>query len=412
LGCAEANITNEIIIIKAYDNLERTSEGTIILPIHVGPVIQETLCHVVDLDLPYNILLGRPWIHSMQAVPSTYHQCIKFPYHGAEITIRADPKPFEYCNALETSFPHSTHCPGIDIGSSIASSSRSHSDPETILSSTLSTVKINNNGCGEYTLSDAFAVGALPIDPHTQGRQPNSIKTESGTTKTLQFGPTTFVSQGTSVGQEMEPNINQWIYKDPSSQDTSRLDYFKNKYPTTHKLVTEKWNYQGGGLGYEEQGMKDPIVPTRLEKHLGLGMGSDTTGGTNEFIKYSSCQPLGEIIEIEDIPEEKIVKAYDDIFDDETLLGNVVLQQLSILSIDLPLRHPELIDWDQPSIIHIDEFPSEDALLSFMGAIEQSRDQGQHSAYVYKLDPKAYFGEEENFSRKNDTENKNKKEKN
>ncbi|KAF3455858.1 hypothetical protein FNV43_RR00500 [Rhamnella rubrinervis] len=34
---------------------------------------------VVDAPSAYNMILGRPWLHSMQAVPSTYHQKIKFP---------------------------------------------------------------------------------------------------------------------------------------------------------------------------------------------------------------------------------------------------------------------------------------------------------------------------------------------
>ena len=38
----------------------------------------------------YNILLGHPWIHDMQAIPSTYHQCIKFLYNRDEIMILED----------------------------------------------------------------------------------------------------------------------------------------------------------------------------------------------------------------------------------------------------------------------------------------------------------------------------------
>jgi len=34
---------------------------------------------VVDKKAPFNAILGRPWLHAMKAVPSTYHQCIKFP---------------------------------------------------------------------------------------------------------------------------------------------------------------------------------------------------------------------------------------------------------------------------------------------------------------------------------------------
>lgn len=87
IGYIVKNLYNQCITIKAYDNVEKSSVGMINLPIQVGPIIQDTLCHIVDLDLPFNILLGRPWIHVMQVVSSTYHQCLKFPYQGYEITI-------------------------------------------------------------------------------------------------------------------------------------------------------------------------------------------------------------------------------------------------------------------------------------------------------------------------------------
>lgn len=61
------------ITIKAYDDAECPSKGVIVLPIRVGPAIENTLLQVLDLDLPYNMILGHPWIHAMKAVPSTYH---------------------------------------------------------------------------------------------------------------------------------------------------------------------------------------------------------------------------------------------------------------------------------------------------------------------------------------------------
>ena len=61
------------IIIRAYDEEERSSKGYVILPISVGPVVRDVPCQILDMDLAYNILLGRPWIHSMQAVASTFH---------------------------------------------------------------------------------------------------------------------------------------------------------------------------------------------------------------------------------------------------------------------------------------------------------------------------------------------------
>ena len=70
-----------------------------VLPIRVGPVERDVTFQVLDIPLAYNILLGRPWIHEMRAVPSTYHQCVKFPFHGSEVTI---PATTSYtCNMLK-----------------------------------------------------------------------------------------------------------------------------------------------------------------------------------------------------------------------------------------------------------------------------------------------------------------------
>ena len=33
---------------------------------------------MVDMESPYNAILGRPWLH-MQVVPSTYHQLVQCP---------------------------------------------------------------------------------------------------------------------------------------------------------------------------------------------------------------------------------------------------------------------------------------------------------------------------------------------
>ncbi|XP_070020707.1 uncharacterized protein [Nicotiana sylvestris] len=56
-----------------------TTKGEIILLVNVVRTIQDTKFHVVEDDMRYNTLLGRPWIHCMRAVPSTLHQVMKFP---------------------------------------------------------------------------------------------------------------------------------------------------------------------------------------------------------------------------------------------------------------------------------------------------------------------------------------------
>lgn len=90
LGYNEESIDHHRkITIKAYDEVEQKSKGLFSLPIRVRPIEQDVICHVLDIPLAYNILLGRPWIHEMQAVPLTYHQCVKFMFQGSEVTIPA-----------------------------------------------------------------------------------------------------------------------------------------------------------------------------------------------------------------------------------------------------------------------------------------------------------------------------------
>ena len=96
----------------------------------------------------------------------------------------------------------------MEIGSTIASSSNTCHDPYTILTSTLSTVKINNQGYGEYSLSDAFSIGMLPLDPQTYGCPTFQQEKKTSPPPQKQFGPTTFVSHGILDGQESTLDIN------------------------------------------------------------------------------------------------------------------------------------------------------------------------------------------------------------
>lgn len=128
------------------------------------------MCHVLDLDLPYNLLLGRPWIHAMQVVPSTYHQCLKFSFNGMEVMIQADPQPFEYCRSLKASFPHSHYYPGGEMGPPPASSSHPSSNsspttssaPSSTFDSTITKVQIIDKGCGEYERHTTLNVATMP----------------------------------------------------------------------------------------------------------------------------------------------------------------------------------------------------------------------------------------------------------
>nr|XP_009787079.1 PREDICTED: uncharacterized protein LOC104235099 [Nicotiana sylvestris] len=73
-----------------FNMIEEETKGEIILPIDTSGTIQNTEFQVIDGDMRYNALLGRPWIHNMRAVPSTLHQVIRFPTRDGIATIRGE----------------------------------------------------------------------------------------------------------------------------------------------------------------------------------------------------------------------------------------------------------------------------------------------------------------------------------
>ncbi|XP_019434188.1 PREDICTED: uncharacterized protein LOC109340879, partial [Lupinus angustifolius] len=103
------------MIVKGFDGSRREVMGEMDLPIKIGPCTFNILFHVMDINPTYSCLLGRPWIHSSGAIPSTLHQKVKFIVDGRLITVSGEEdvmvsQPFDtrYIEvteeALETSF--------------------------------------------------------------------------------------------------------------------------------------------------------------------------------------------------------------------------------------------------------------------------------------------------------------------
>jgi hypothetical protein len=57
--------------IKGFGGVGEYTKGHIQLVLKVGPIVALTRFHVVDSVVPYHILLGRPWLHKHQLIPST-----------------------------------------------------------------------------------------------------------------------------------------------------------------------------------------------------------------------------------------------------------------------------------------------------------------------------------------------------
>ncbi|XP_070009596.1 uncharacterized protein [Nicotiana sylvestris] len=71
--------------IRAFNGSARDTIGEMNLTLTIGPIYFEIVFQVVDMVTSYNFLLGRPWIHTARAVPSTLHQMLKFEHDKQEI---------------------------------------------------------------------------------------------------------------------------------------------------------------------------------------------------------------------------------------------------------------------------------------------------------------------------------------
>lgn len=66
------------IYVCAFVRIKRDTIGEIDLMITIEPMDFQVTFQVLGMEMSYNFLLGRPWIHTARAIPSTLHQMDKF----------------------------------------------------------------------------------------------------------------------------------------------------------------------------------------------------------------------------------------------------------------------------------------------------------------------------------------------
>ena len=83
--------------VRAYDNSRREVLGTITLELTIGLMVKKVDFQALNIASCFNMLLGRPWTHDTEVVPSSLYQKVRFPHGGAIVTIYEDtlivPKP-------------------------------------------------------------------------------------------------------------------------------------------------------------------------------------------------------------------------------------------------------------------------------------------------------------------------------
>ncbi|XP_077246016.1 uncharacterized protein LOC143885850 [Tasmannia lanceolata] len=77
--------------ILAYDGTRRDVIGTLITEVQIGGEEFDIEFQVLDIRASFLLLIGRPWLHKVGAVPSTLHQKLKFILNHKVITVKGDP---------------------------------------------------------------------------------------------------------------------------------------------------------------------------------------------------------------------------------------------------------------------------------------------------------------------------------
>nr|CAN68845.1 hypothetical protein VITISV_032037 [Vitis vinifera] len=78
MGHSLAGLENPRRILSGFNGSSTTSLGDIILSVQAGPITLNVQFSVVQELSPFNVILGRTWLHYMKVIPSTYHQMVSF----------------------------------------------------------------------------------------------------------------------------------------------------------------------------------------------------------------------------------------------------------------------------------------------------------------------------------------------
>ncbi|XP_031269423.1 uncharacterized protein LOC116127873 [Pistacia vera] len=97
MSLEEININRRPTILVRFSFEQKYIIGEIVLPVYASGVNKQTVFLVIDYLSPYNIIFDRPWIHDMRAIPSTFHQTIRFRTKWGVREIKGDAKVSRVC---------------------------------------------------------------------------------------------------------------------------------------------------------------------------------------------------------------------------------------------------------------------------------------------------------------------------
>ena len=87
MGRNLTGLENPRRILSGFNGVATTSLGDIVLSVQADPVTLNMQFSVVQDLSPFNVILGRTWLHYMKVIPSTYHQMVSFLTEDGQIDL-------------------------------------------------------------------------------------------------------------------------------------------------------------------------------------------------------------------------------------------------------------------------------------------------------------------------------------
>ena len=87
-------------VLSGFNGATTLTVRDITFPVQAGPAIQQVQFSMVEDLGPYNAILGRPWLHAMKAIPSTYHQTISYLTASEQVDLQGSQLAVRQCYQL------------------------------------------------------------------------------------------------------------------------------------------------------------------------------------------------------------------------------------------------------------------------------------------------------------------------
>ena len=87
-------------LLSGFNRATTFTLGDIMLPVKASPVTEQVLFLVIADLGPYNAIISHAWLHSMKAVPSTYHQMVSYQMNAGHIDLLSSQLASRQCYQL------------------------------------------------------------------------------------------------------------------------------------------------------------------------------------------------------------------------------------------------------------------------------------------------------------------------